>query len=171
MVGFPNGPPATPNFTITPKWPKIGFTIYQLTFTTSWFVAQYPSVSIELKGESIYPERNPLPIQTIIIPKPATGSYYSTVTKNLPDLGYGALKKLEMLAYMTGSDGSGGQGPGGRVYADSRIDYDGSGAGIRYETYRPLGCPNFGRVNRRGDAVSISARLLVKRALEGYQFA
>ena len=125
-----------------------------------------------MKGESIYPERNPLPIQTIVIPKPAAGSYYSTVTKNLPDLGYGALKKLEAMAYMTGSDGSGGQGPNGRVYAEARVDYDGTGAGIRYETYRPLGCTNYGGVKRwGGDAMSVPARLVVKRTLEGYEFA
>lgn len=87
---------------------------------------------------------------------------------NLPiDLQLGSVSRLDFLAYHTGSEGSGGQGPNGRVFAEVRMDSDGTGAGIRYETYTPEGC---GRGYKREEGVSVTPMMLVRRTLEGNVF-
>lgn len=157
-----------PDFTITPRSPATAFTFFDLTFTTAYFLPQYASVSIEITGESATPGSSPLPVHTVILQKPAYGQFYSKASLNLPSVGLGSLKKLKFLAFFTGSEGSGGQGPGGRVYAEVRLDADGCGSPIRYETYTPLGCG--GVYYKRDDGISASPMVLVRRTLEGRAF-
>lgn len=87
---------------------------------------------------------------------------------NLPSVGLGSVKRLDFLAFFTGSENSGGQGPGGKVYAEVRLDADGCGSLIRYETYTPLGCGS-GHY-KRDDGISASPMVLVRRTLEGKSF-
>lgn len=171
MLGSPSTNPNqnNPDFSITPRSPATAFTIFDITFTTAYFVPQYPSVTVEIKGESVTPGNNPLPVHTVILQKPSYGQFYSVATVNLPSVGLGSVNKLSFLATFTGSEGSGGQGPGGRVYAEVRLDADGCGAPIRYETYTPLGCGS--GYHRRDDGISASPMVLVRRTLEGKSFA
>lgn len=113
---------------------------------------------------------NPPVVQTVVIPKPSYGQFYSSVTKNLPiDLSLGSVKRLDWLSFYTGSENSGGQAPGGRVYAQVRLDGNGTGGGIHFEAYTPLGCGY--TPHKRDDGMSISPVVLVKRSLEGDKFA
>lgn len=171
MLNSPSTDPnqSNPDFSIKPRSPATAFTIFDITFTTAYFLQQYPSVTVEIRGESVYPANNPLPVYTIVIPKPSYGQFYSVVSVNLPSVGLGSVKKLDFLAFFTGSVGSGGQGPGGRVYAEVRLDANGSGTPIRYETYTPLGCPS--GYHKRDDGISASPMVLVRRRLEGMSFA
>lgn len=169
MLNSPSTDPNqnNPDFSITPRSPVTAFTIFDITFTTAYFVPQYPSVTIELTGQSV--TGNTLPVYTVTLPKPTNGQFYSMSSLNLPSVGLGSLKKLKFLAFFTGSQGSGGQGPGGRVYAEVRLDADGCGSPIRVEAYTPLGCGNV--YHKRDDGFSVSPMVLVRRTLEGKVFA
>lgn len=112
------------------------------------------------------PGNNPSPVYNITIPKPGYGQFYSSVSLNLPSVGLGSVKELEFLAFFTGSEG---QGPGGVVFAEVRLDANGSGTPISYEAYTPLGCGNVYR--KRDDGISGSPMVLVRRSLEGKMFA
>lgn len=173
MLNSPSTDPNqnNPDFSIKPRSPATAFTIFRITFTTAYFVSQYPSVTIEIKGESITPSNNPLPVYTVILQKPINsyGQFYSVASVDLPSVGLGSVKRLDFLAFFTGSENSGGQGPGGKVYAEVRLDADGCGAPIKYETYTPLGCES--GYHKRDDGISASPMVLVRRTLEGKSFA
>jgi len=160
LIDYPSTTP--PNFSITPRSPATDFTIFDITFTASDF-QQYQSITVEITGTSITPN-NPLPVGTVIIPKPASGQYYSSVTVNLVSLGLGAVTKLNFLAFYTAITAPGG----GIQYAEVRLDSDGLGGGIKFEAYTPLGCEN---VYHRRDDMSISPFVVIKRELGGNEFA
>lgn len=126
--------PSSPYYTISALAPSTAFTLFDVTFTTGYFLPQYPSVTIEITGTRA--DGTVLAPQSFIINKPY-GTFYTTVAKNLVQMGLGNVKELRFLAYYTGTWGAGGQGPDGRVLAESRLDGDGSGGPIRYEAYTP----------------------------------
>jgi len=103
-------------------------------------------------------------VGTVIIPKPAGGQYYSSVTVNLVSLGLGAVTKLDLVAFYTSSTAYGG----GTEHAEVRVDGDGLGGGISFEAYTPLGCEN---TYHRRDDMSILPIVVMKRTLGGNEFA
>lgn len=122
----------------------------------------YPSITVEITGTPSTPYSSPV-VKTVIILKPVYGHYYSSATANLVSLGLGDVAKLNFRAFYTGSTAPGG----GPVYAEVRVDGDGNGGGINFEAYTPLGCEKY----HKRDDISISPMVVMRRTLEGNEFA
>lgn len=132
---------ASPQNWIVPTPPAKSFTILRLFLTTAdFYIDFYNSITVEISA--VTKDGISLPPLAILLTKPAAGSgtFFAEKMVDLVALGFGDVSRLSFLPYFTGSVGTGGQGPDGRILAGLKIDGDGYGGPVRYEVYTPLGC-------------------------------